>query len=234
MKFKNYTCDSFAMILEDSFGTVHDQELDTSPSISISVGYLEVHKFKVCIHETCVSPEISPFAEVRIVECDPLQLEMTDMPGPETIWSGRTILQGRESLESFTSLYHPRSNEQFECILGANPVHSLIVSVFDGDGIIRDNTPMGMAVVPMKTVISKEEGVEQSFEMNLDAIPKRAPLGGIERARVHFSVSHELSMNAAEQDHANISQTFTRKENDNAQSSTPSRYTSRADRVRQR
>lgn len=166
--------------------------------VRISTAYLEVHKFKLHVGKATQLPKvdvggsIDPFVEVRIMNCNPHQHDWHCVPGAETIWSGKT--------KKFWNNQNPTWDEDIIFSLAGNPAHYIVIAIMDADEGEKGkkpeevNKPVGMTVVPMRRILSNQEGFKEEFKTMLDKIPGKAfpDLDKQKLARLSFSISHSL------------------------------------------
>jgi hypothetical protein len=184
--FKDYTADNFINLLGD--------ESEVIPSIvNLSISYLEVHKFEVSIFDAILGADdpLDVFVEIRIVHDDPLTQSYPINPhqgshAVEAVWHGRT-----KTVHGSTD---PKFNDDMKFIIAADPAHYMIICVTDASNVQVSSTPIGMTVLPMKKVMGIQDGFTESFYQPLEKVPNWSEPAYLHKARLNFSVSHQLSI----------------------------------------
>lgn len=184
---KDYTADNFVSLLDDQ------ADISSLCSINLSVGYLEVHKFKITVNNVVNLPQTDAaaqkvFGEVRVLRGDPFQCAYYNEPGNETVWQGRTKPVAVFDEHIMAPDSNPVFDSQLLAVLAANPEYYLVVCIVCQNS--NGNTPIGMAAISMKEIISWEEGVQEDFDTKLHQLRNWPEPDKLDEAVVSFSVSH--------------------------------------------
>jgi Ca2+-dependent lipid-binding protein len=165
---------------------------DLKAIANMSFSYLEVHKFKVTVKKATNLPRvdsigsIDAFVEVRLVNCDPRQMEYTKSPGNECLWSATTKIVNDNQ--------NPTFGENFQFTCAADPSLYLIFVMSDSGTL--GNTPVGQVIVPMKQICSNKMGAEQECKLKLEKLPGWDAVNGLTKASISFSVIHDQAIEA--------------------------------------
>jgi hypothetical protein len=182
---KDYTARGFVSLVSNRH--------EVFPSVvNLFVGYLEIHKFEVCINNASLLPSLNEeddslttCVEVRIVHGNPEKFDFHITPHHETSWHGRTKTVHGNS--------NPGYHDQLNFTVAANPSHYIQICVLAIEESGIGSTPIGMIAVPLSQIMTNTLACEK-FSKTLQRLPNWPEPENLSAAELNFSITHKLAV----------------------------------------